>query len=78
MSLADRLDRLFHPGESDKDRRLRRGRRALARFRLDSIWLHKRPFSDKYDGDDARGGYSSAAGGSSGRNIDDDGPNRNI
>ncbi|GIM88894.1 hypothetical protein [Paractinoplanes toevensis] len=75
--MFDLLDRLFHFGQTTKQRQLRRGRAALAGFRLDSIWLHKRPFSDQYDGDDHHGGYFSGGGGG-GRSVADDGPNRNI
>jgi hypothetical protein len=48
--------------------------RELAAVRRRSEWLAKRPFSDKYDGDDRAGGYFGAASGSSGRSLEDDEP----
>jgi hypothetical protein len=53
------IDLLFHRGESQRDRALRKGRAALLKAKKDTAWLQKRPLADKYDGN---GDYSDSVG----------------
>lgn len=46
--------------ETEREKALRKGRKAIAGVRKYSAWLRERPFSDKHDGDEGR----TAAGGS--------------
>ena len=64
----DWVDRKLHPGETQRERVLRRARRTVAGFAADSRWLQIRPFSDKTDGGEgwSSSGYYTGTGGASG------------
>lgn len=59
-----RILELWRQWRADAPRR--QTQRAINAVRRESLWLAKRPFSNKYDGDSAGGGYFAGAGPQSG------------